>query len=367
MSNAKALRQARRATALLRRRSVAIGVLGQSNEHGTVKRAEYAAYLQAFTSLTNPTQASPSYPAATDTGGWWYKVVDDLHDYGSGYDVTIVNGAVGSMSMCNDACGQITGRSNSSIQNYAQRLVQGWEGDRGFAGYRVCPSGGPVWVCTTGRLRGAFADSISRVPNAFGNITKAETVFTDNDTGAAQTAASDPGGWGVAGIGSTIVDGTVTWTQEAVNSAAYGGNSIGTIFSEAQMGIGWDPFGIIRRLESAMQAAQADIKIIYIQNAQGDRAFSATTRYKTALQNAANYFLSRGYVVMIGLSVFQNTTAASANEYNGLQTQRNAAIATLKAGTYGARLFEGADLYALMGTTGPMGGGAGQHRSQAAS
>ena len=326
------------------RRRIAIGVIGQSNELGAVPDSDLGAFPQAFRSLSRPEiRGSLSQTGVTvGRGSWWYKVMDDLWDWG--YDAKIINGAIGSMSMVRNAAGQMAFRNNSSAY-YRQRAGAGYS-DRGYMGDTICPNGNRVFRCTAGRDIAALGSGPGR------NIGSAAT-FVDymNFVGSQNSAASSPD-FTTANVGDVITDGGISWTCENLNNGAYGGAG-GTIFTESQAGLGFDPFGLLQRLHERMLDVQADRKIIYIQNAQSD-TFAIEAWYQAALTSVANFFLNRGYEVMIGLSCYL-ATGNNVSIYNTLQTARNSAITALQAGANGSRVYSGANLYALMGTTGPMG------------
>jgi len=320
---------------------VAIGVVGQSNEQGRVDPSDLAAYPQCFASLTNPSFNSPVWgQILPGYGGFWHKVYDDLA--AQGYEAKIFNGAVGSSSFVTATCGQVLTRANSSGVA-ARRSPDDFE-DRGYFGATTV-QGGKVFVATTAKKQVAF-----RRKNIFGATSWAESgIDFISTSGTGTTAASDPGGWSAAALGGTITDGTVTWT--CVDTTNSTGMSNGQVLSPTFSAYGFDPFGILERVHINMSNIRASQKIIYIQNAQSDAGTPAAT-YQSALENIATFFLIRGYKVVIGLSCFNpNTTTAN---YNLLATGRLAAIASLQAGAYGAKVFAGANLYDLMGSTGNM-------------
>lgn len=333
------------------REPIAVGLIGQSVELGSVTAADRAAYPQAFAALNNRAFTAPGGPASGDNGsgrgGFWCAVYDALYDHG--YDMRFVNGALGSMSFVKDAAGQVLFRNNNMAVRAQRTPVFGAAGDRGYYG-DVLVQGGKVFVATTGRSVAAFSDGPFKVLGGQTNLDYIETVGTHT------TAASDPGGWSAATLGSTITDGTVVWTCISENSASLGLTN-GKVFSQTQKGFGFDPFGALARVHAEMQQIRGVTrKIIYIQNGQSDQNASGTVAgwYRDALVGMANYFLDRGYEVMVGLTTYypRATTAG----YDVIEQGRADALTALQASAYGSRVFAGANLYRAMGTTGPMGG-----------
>lgn len=323
------------------RTPIALGVIGQSNEVGAVLASDLGAYPQAFASLRNPNGVRvPIGPAQQVSGGFWPKVYDDLYDWG--YDLQIVNGAIGSMSFVKHGAGQITYRNSNQVY-YRKRTNAGWP-DRGYSGDMINVSN-RMFRCTTGADIAAMNNAPFRTP-AGGLATVLD--YLSFGTGGV-SAASAPDFSGAANVGDTVVDGAVTWTLESLT--AYGAS--GLICNEAQAGVGFDPLGILQRTHDEMQRIRGvQRKIIYMQNAQSD-LLNNQTWYRDALVSQANFFLARGYEVMIGLSCYQATSDQNAN-YQKLQAARTDALTILRSGTYAARVLDGADLYALMGSTGNM-------------
>lgn len=333
-------------------RKIAVGILGQSNERGQVLQADAALYPQAFASqrlagIQSPLPGVVSIQSTTTGpyGAPWFKFFDDLWDWG--YEVSIFNGSIGSLSMVTDAAGQVKTRANSTA--YASRRNSRDPDDMGYIGDLTVQSG-KLFLCTTGRDRYA----IRRSPWTAGLSTGigAKYDFTAN-VGSQASAGSDPGTWGSATLGSTVTDGSVVWTDiDDTNSVGF---SNGQIFNENQSGIGFDPLGVCERLHMNMQRVQGVAsRHIILCNAQSDVGQSSGN-YSTALINVANYFLRRGYFVWVGLSCYTPTTTTA--NYDTLTTGVNAAIASLQGGTWGGRVYSGANLYTLMGSSGAMGSG----------
>lgn len=332
------------------RKPIALGIFGQSVELGSVLLSDQPNYPGAFQSQRNPAVTSPSGPSsgAGGRGGFWPAVYDEM--WGWGYDLRMVNGALGSMSFTKDAAGQVQYRQNNGAyraQRQSGATGSGNSGDRGYYG-DVLVANGRVFVCTTGRAVAAFSDGPFRVNGGQTNLDYIETVGT-------QAAAGSAPDFSTATVGSTVTDGTVVWTCVSTDAAGLGITN-GTIFTEAQKGFGFDPFGAMARLHEEMQRTSRNCyrKIIYIQNGQSDTSATAAW-YRDALSAIASYFLARNYEVMIGLTTWYPRSTVTA--YNNLTQGRADALTVLRAVAANAgRVWDGPNLYQLMGTTGPMGG-----------
>ena len=334
------------ATVKLRRPNIAIGVLGQSNERGNVATTDMAAYPQAFQSLRNPAgMRVPIGPATAAAGGWWPKVYDDLWDWG--YDLQIVNGGIGSMSFVKHGAGQM--QYNNRSNGYSRKRASAGFPDRGYVGDVICPNGNRVFRCTTGR------DIAAMNKSPFPSIGSTAVNLDYIQNMGAQSSASAAPDFTTANVGDTVTDGGIVWTCESLTVGAYGGSG-GTIFTEGQNGLGFDPLGILARLDEDMQRTRnVKRKIVYICNGQSDTS-STQAWYQAALIAQANFFLNRGYDVMIGLTSFSPGSGSTA-QYDTLAAAVSGAMTALQAGTFGSRVFAGANLYALMGSTGNMASG----------
>jgi hypothetical protein len=351
------------------RRSVAVGVLGQSNEKGAVALSDKAAYPQAFRSLRRPSVRVPIGPSVSASGGYWCKVHDDLYD--AGYDPVIVNGAIGSLSFIRHAAGQIQGWGAGGI--YYRRRLPSNNLDRGYAGDFMSPEGGTVWQCVAGNdmyamsagpdlTAGAgygwgISDFITQMPGG------RDAVFKNYVTSAVKPTfpTNQPFGYTLTEVPTSNSNLGVVWKfiGYANNAPANGsGMMIGTgICTEAQVGVGFDPFGVVHRLHEEMQRVKADRKIIYICNGQSDAGFPSAN-YKLALQSLGAFYLARGYEVMIGFTNYSPGTPTTGGDgWPAMVTAKNNAITYLQGTSDGARCYAGADLYTLMGTTGPMAAG----------
>jgi hypothetical protein len=329
--------------------SAAIGVFGQSNEQGAVLTTDTTA--QAFVSQRNPSVRVPFGPSVSLKGGMWPTVYDALDPWG--WNLKIVNGAIGSLGFIRDVAGMITGRSNST--GYYQRrppntLNDGDKGDRGD----IINVSNRMFRCTSGRTRQAINLGPNRdLSGSYKNLDF--LVFQ----GTQATAASSPDFSTAVNVGDTVVDGTIVWTLEA--TFAYGSGApptVGQADFTTHDGVLFDPLSAAQRLHLEMQKVRdVERKIIYMANGQADLYAGTQTWYRDALIGVAKFFLQNNYEVMIGLTSFSPGSGTTA-QYDGLVTQRAAALATLQANpAYGSRVYEGANLYALMGSTGPMAAG----------
>jgi hypothetical protein len=351
------------------REKIAIGIIGQSNEQNRVLTADKATYPQAFGSLRNPLKRGlmpgqiyvPSDGTSnggvlrqyTPYGGMFWKMYDDLWDYG--YDAHIVNCAHGNMSMIEHAAGAIK-PWNATTAYFAKRSPLGGgtigANDFGYKGDIVIKDG-KVFRCTTGQLAYIFHDGNFVIPGY--TMNKADSWFS---IGSQVSGSSEPTWSSAATPGDTITDGGIVWTYEEANTFGYPDGSVtngNRVANQNNPLHHWDPFGILERLLRMMETVSADRKIVIIQNAQADVS-KQQADYQKALQHIAKFFIDRGYVATIGLSCFKTDTAEASTitQYNTLQAARLAAL-TLFNGSGnvqadGAFVQPGANLYATMGT-----------------
>ncbi|WP_293882594.1 hypothetical protein [Sphingomonas sp.] len=333
---------------------IAICIKGQSNERGQVDPAELiggvsslAAYPQAYRSLRNPGLSYPVGPAVTKQGGLWFKLYDDLWDWG--YDAQMINLGIGSASFLDDFAGRVKSWIASSGYRTRRAAVTG-SCDRGFTGDLIVESA-RIFQCETGNSALAMHNGPGPVPGGL-----AVNLDYLNTIGAAATGATKPAGFATANLGDLIPDGTVVWRCVSItptwNGLSY---ASGQIMSEGRIGFGFDPYGLLGRAhELVQQVRNARVKIMIYQQAQSD--VSATSAdYGTALQNMCGYDLQRGYYVMPGLSVYQPSVGTG--PYNTLTTGVNSATAAQQAGALGAFVKPGANLYTLLGSAGNMAAG----------
>lgn len=341
------------------RRTVAIGVLGQSNERGNVALSDMASYPNAFRSLIRPSVSVPIGPALTVQGGFHCYVHDAL--YLRGWKPRIVNGAVGGASFITQVAGFYPFWSANTV--FYQLRNPARAGDRGYAGQLMSPEGTTVWRCVVGDNMWAFNSGPDLTAGCgIGNAHMDYVATTPNSvtpSTSATTGASKPAFPTTPSRGQIVTESpasgiAVQWRWEGY----VGGNYVnsGTVCTETQRGLGFDPLGILQRLHEDMQRVDADRKIIYMANGQADLG-ATSAQYSAALQSIANFFLARGYEVMIGLTNYSPGSTPSSGWATTLQAGRTAALSALQAGSYGSKVHAGADLYALMGTTGPMAAG----------
>ena len=104
--------------------------------------------IQAFQSLRKPGVSVPLPGSRSITGGSLLKFIDDMWDYG--YDLRLVNGAKGSMSLINHGAGQVMSWGPQSTAYYIQRSPSP-PYDYGFFGTSICPYGNAIFVPVVGR------------------------------------------------------------------------------------------------------------------------------------------------------------------------------------------------------------------------
>jgi len=315
-----------------------IGVIGP--------QAMTAAFPQAFHSVRNPALAAPLFGAVNPSGGALFRLYDRMYDWG--YYFKIINAAKGSMSLVQHGAGQMAFRTNGGSGYFSRRPPVGSSGDRGFAGTRVSPTNGPVWVATKGRRIAAMG---SRSEHPIGpNPAMLDYIFTPPPD--LTTAMHMPPGFDIYRPDATITDGGIVWAAEAQNVNSYGGSS-GTVFSEKQAGIGWDPLGIIQTAyDELMTLGGCATRWVYIDGNQADLQDGSVTAqsWRTrAVVNVAEFFLRRNVKVMIGNMIFSPGSGNIA--VHMAENKANlAAYNTLKASDHGGNVFWGADLYAELGT-----------------
>lgn len=332
---------------------VAVLVFGQSNEQGPVPITDRAAYPQAFTSTRNPGVLVPLSPIPVrDRGGWWPKVYDDLYDWG--YDLQIVNAAVGGMGMLSHVTGYANSRVNS--QAYYQKRTGTNHPDRGDYG-DVYSTGGKWFNVIGGRNRQAF----NAPPHAGVVGTSTYQDFIGFGPTSEISAASPPDVSAVA-VGDTIADGTLSikciLDRYSTSGSSFDPTSvqnIGGVLGEGAAGYGFDPLGILTRAWEMLAATHAQRKIVYFSQGQSDLGISSTT-YKNAVIQTAAFFLRRNVDVVLGNTVYSPASSGStAGNYQNQVDGCSLAKAALDP-YYPGKVYLGANLYGSMGTTGPMGG-----------
>jgi hypothetical protein len=343
----------------LSRSPIAVAILGQSNERGQVDPTEAiggvlsrVAYPQAFASLRNAGLRYPIGPAVAKYGSMWFKLYDDLYDWG--YDAQIINAAKGSLSLLRHLVGQVQTRANTTAYYQARSPARGTL-DRGYIG-DIIVNNGRVFQCVVGRdsfamFKGSRLDclgapEIDYIYNGNSGTTPAQTNAT---------AASEPAGMATAAVGDVIVDGTVSWKCLSTSTTYLGATyAAGAAMLENQ--VGFDPFGLIAdTLDRLLSVREARYRIACFANGQADTGADGTI-YKNALNTLGTFFLKRGCVYMPGLSFWQPSQGTT--NWNTLSTSVTNSVSDLKsladANYTASQVQPGANLYSLLGTTGNM-------------
>lgn len=132
-------------------------------------------------------------------------------------------------------------------------------------------------------------------------------------------------------------------------------SNAGTVLTENNKSFGFDPLGILQRAhEEAQRVRGVTRQLLYIANGQGDVGNGAA-QHQAALTSVGSFFLARGYEVTFGFTGFSPATTGTIADWTAVQTGWSNALTALQAASPG-RVRAGANLFAAMGTTGPMGG-----------
>lgn len=352
-------------TATNLKQTVAILVIGQSNEQGVVNLSDKANYPQAFRSERVDGVHVPFSPdvAVANRGGWWCKVYDDLYDWG--YDAHIINGAVGGMGMQLHCSGAVQTRLNNTAY-YIKRDTNLNYPDRGDFGDIVQISN--KFFVPTGNARKRSAFNTAPYRGLVGTATYQDYVafganYQSDPFISGVTGSSAPDVSAIT-VGQTVTDGDIIFTCVGVSGGAYdptgtydpnGNRTLGGMFGELNAGFGFDPLGIISRGWEALAKVHASKKIVYIQNGQTDLGVGNTS-YARSLAGVATFFLRRNCTVMIGNTLYSPGSSNSTNAFYTAQVEGVDQAIALMSPHFPNRVFRGANLYASMGTTGPMGG-----------
>lgn len=348
------------------RKPATLLVLGQSTEQGPVPLSDKAAYPNAFTSVRNPGFMQKRLIPVANRGGWWSRVYDDLWDWG--YDLDIINGAVGGASILTHIVGMMQVRASSTA--YYQRRASGINyPDLGDFGDLVQITNGVTrhFVVTGGRNRQLF--NAPPFVSAVGAASYQDYVSFGQTS---ETSGSSLPDVSSVAVGGTITDGTLTLTRmdssyygtettfypgidPAVNGGQPNWNLFG-IMGERAAGYGWDPCGIIAHADRLAQSASpAEQRIVYFSNGQADLG-NASATYQRACMMLANFFLRRGWIVALGNTIYSPASAGSTSANYQLQVDGvDVAVSALSA-SYPNKVYRGANLYAALGTSGAMGG-----------
>lgn len=342
------------------RKRVAIGILGQSNEQNRVLPSDSENYPGAFGSVHNRNVTAPQFgnavmqPGGASAtggakrmlafGGMWFAAYDGL--WARGYDVTFVNGAIGSASMVSDIAGStVPWRPKNS--GYCKRRLSIGQGDFGYAG-SVIVAGTPemIFRCVEGRDKYASLTSAGvKIPGTK-VVDQLDYILS---VGQQLSGDREPDWNSASKQGATIKDGDIVWQCEGPNNIGLAAASTGRGGFNQTMGAGyWDPLGILSRLTRLMEVIQGGVpRWIIIQNGQSEYGGSNESRkgYQQALENITQYFLDRGFSVMIGLSCF--AMKQEIKSWEGLSAARDDALSTFNGNT---RVRSGANLYKALGT-----------------
>jgi hypothetical protein len=332
---------------------VAILVLGQSNEQGSVVRTEAATYPLAFFSAINPGVICPMAPdvGASNRGSWWPYVYDVL--YRAGYNAQIINGAIGGMGLVRDVVGFLYVRANNTAY-YGRRSSPVYP-DRGDFG-DLMYVGAYLVAVTTGRHRSTLWGG--SLPNPIG----AAAIQDYISFGTSITSGGSAPDLSAISVGATVSDGGLTLTR--LDASLYAddgafnpaGNRVwGSMCGELMLGQGHDPLGILMRGWEALAKTHAKRKLVYFANGQTDLGYSASA-YQRAVQIAMNFFLRRGCEVIIGNTIYSPGSAGSTSTNYGNQVTGVANAISALSAAYPGKVHAGANLYGSMGSTGVMGG-----------
>lgn len=348
------------------RKPATLLVLGQSTEQGPIPLSDKAAWPNAFQSTNNAGFMQKRLVPVANRGGWWSRVYDDLWNWG--YDLDIINGAVGGASLLLHIIGIMQTRGNNTA--YYQRRAGGLNyPDPGDFGDLVQITNGVTrhFVTTGGRQRQAF--NAAPFASVVGGATYQDYVSFAQTSEA--TGASLPDVSSVA-VGGSITDGTISFTRvdsgvyatetvfyPGVDPAVNGGQpnwNLYGIMGERSAGYGWDPLGIVASADRlAAGAAPAELKILYFSNGQADLGTVSLT-YQRACMMLSNFFLRRGWTVVLGNTIYSPASAGSTAANYQAQVDGVDAAVTALAAAYPGKVRRGANLYAALGTTGAMGG-----------
>lgn len=346
---------------------VALLVFGQSTEYGQAQDWEQTAYPLAFRSAIDPGFVAPfgSDVPRLNSGGWLAYVHDALN--AAGYKVNAANAAVPGINLVTEVVGYVNPRGNTTLY-YGQRASVGYP-DRGDYG-QILTFGGKFFRATTANLRDCFSGSVGSATGQTGGYQN----FVGY-SGSLATAASAPDVSATA-VGATVTDGSITltcvnpnyYTSEASfqpgGIVANNGNSSlpnlawNGVIGERNAGRGFDPLGVLQRAHELGSKLRGVRRIVYFAHGQANLTWmtSSAVQWQSAVIIAMNFFLQRGWEVMIGNTVYSGCSAAATlANYQAQVTACDNAVSVLQA-IYGAsRVHRGPNHFALMGSDGPMG------------
>ncbi len=295
-----------------------IGVVGQSVEMGAAYKIDPSGVSQ-LAGVSAPSQGifEPVAGADMGRGSPFTLVAEMLADDEIG--VRLFNGAVGSSSLIFHWVGTVNmaGRSNS-VAYRGNRASEG-DGDPGHRGDFIYVNGA-TWEATTGNRHLVF----TKVPLVFNGTTyyRDTGVTPDQPGGIRETgltsAASPPIFPGSPVVGNTVADGGIVWTCVHVGAKTA---TSGTTYVMTNADIGFDPYGMCKRVRDALMAMPVGQRnrYVYIQNGQSD-AGNAAALYNRAIQMLVLFFCGNPYkiVPVIGLSLFY--VGASQAGYDAIES-----------------------------------------------
>ncbi|MBM5575849.1 hypothetical protein [Deefgea sp. CFH1-16] len=302
--------------------TVALGILGQSNELGATCNFNATANKYFYGSAAAPSQGifEPVKLAPQGFGSMFTYAADLLAR--DGISVRLMNGSLGGASMLNEFTGfaWVAGRANST--NYrGKRTASLGAGDLGHRGDFVFENG-RLYECTVGRSDLAFLDSLT--PIMFNGVPYYSTSSIVRGAAAALTAASKPTFSASAIVGDTVVDGAITWTcVSSTTTAVDHGNGL---FVFKYDDSNFDPYYACARLATELVKYGNDNnpaplsprnQYVYLQNGQSDAGILSAL-YTRAVAQVAAYFSNKRISVICGLSVFSTTIGQAA--YDTLET-----------------------------------------------
>lgn len=343
---------------------------GTINNNTTLTFSNISYAPNLFQSQRNPGVFTPIGPAVSaNIGNWLPPIYDTLYDYG--YNVHFVNGSLGSISFVRHVAGwnevwnanETSPISNPIMRNARAASGHGFQdaGDNGTVVTYAITSGAnsgktAVFQCTAGGANvWSMYQSSTPIPGSIGassgSVYNLDYIYTPAAGGT--TGASNPFTSYAGAVGGTVTDNALTWTcvtmwttASGPTDAAFSGYGSAVSFSDGKYG--FDPLGILNRLHQEMQRLPPKWeKWIYLGNAQSDEFTSTTAWYTNALEQIIQYFLNRGYKVMVGLSCYDNS-GNNVTAYNNLTTQLNNALTYFSGNP---NVVAGANLYTLMGST----------------
>lgn len=323
-------------------------VVGSATTQGTLVLDIVASVPQAFKSTKKPSLTRPVAPALTPNGSMDFRVVDRILNERF-TEIVPINACVGSLSFVKQAAGQIDyWNATSAYYNKRSPIGGGDSGDNGS----LIVKNNCLFQCTSGgQNRYAVYNGGPRIE---------DTSYRELDyvvaIGSGVSGATEPTWANAATVGSTITDGSLTWTNIAINvsthaSSAIKGLAAGEVCFEGRFG--FDPLGLLKRAVDMGNRIAADCttKVVTLSNGQSDTAATAAW-YSTALNSIASFFKTRGWVVGIGLTCFNPKTTTSVYD-SILVTGRNNALTSLAAFP---EIVAGPDLYTALGHVAGTGG-----------